>query len=124
MKLGRWVLEIAVCATLGSTAVPASPEHSTPSSDAPSKVSEVSGAAARGQLRRPVGESVVQRGSIQLRGTSPGPANLLPTFQIMADYPQAETMGFPHFGNRATNVVRDYNASAVCHSPSCRPWAV
>eukprot|EP00038_Savillea_parva_P012091 m.202172 g.202172 ORF g.202172 m.202172 type:complete len:838 (-) comp21693_c0_seq1:299-2812(-) len=58
--------------------------------------------------------SVVRRGTIALRGTSPGPPNLLPTFQVLADYPQAETMGFPHFGSKATNVDYHYNASALC----------
>ena len=39
------------------------------------------------------------------RSTDPGPSSLLPRFQVLADYPQAETTGFVHFFTKKTNVV-------------------
>ena len=61
--------------------------------------------------------------TIPVRATPPGPPLLLPMLQQLADYAQAETIGFQHFGNRATNVVANYNASSLCSDPK-RPHDV
>ena len=77
----------------------------------------------------PPSATLLGKGSLHVRATDPGPASLLPQFQQLADFAQAETIGFPHFGNKATNVVPDYNTSAFCNIPTipedvCTPPAL
>ena len=52
-----------------------------------------------------LGLTQIGGGTIPLRSSDPGPVSLLPRFQVLADYPQAETTGFPHYFNKRTNVV-------------------
>jgi len=67
------------------------------------------------------GGATIEKDTFPVRATPPGPPLLLPMFQQLADYPQAETIGFQHFGNRATNVVANYNASSLCGNDPKRP---
>ena len=68
-------------------------------------------------------EAVLGTGSLKVRASPPGPPSLLPQFQQLADFAQAETIGFQHFGNKGTNIARGYNASTLCKDPK-RPHDV
>ena len=65
--------------------------------------------------------ATIEADTYPVRATPPGPPLLLPMFQQLADFPQAETIGFQHFGNRETNIVANYNASSLCGNDPKRP---